>query len=335
MQRYFFSATYTNSILLFTNFYNNACVYHKKTLSLPDIMRKNTLHITLLFLLAIALPCHAEIIRGDNGENVNWTFNTNTGEFSLFGSGTKWESDSTQSLPWYDYLGEIRNIHIASDVSYIGAWAFAGCVKLTTFTLPSSVKRVGTGILYNTGGISEPIYNDSIFLYLPTNYSGPYVLPEGPRCIAGGAFFGCSELTTVKIPDTYTEIGEYAFSNCKKMMTITIKGNVKEIAAGTFDECSSLKAPKLPDSIIRIGENAFSGCVSFTSFVIPNGTEEIGEKAFALCAKLSSVRFPSSIQKICAHAFVYCDELHSVNIPNTSCKLERSSFPYHCTVTYK
>ena len=310
-------------------------VVKKDYLCLIITMRKNTIYITFALLLAFSLSCKAEIIRGDNGEGVNWTFNTNTGEFSLFGSGNKWESDSTQSLPWYDYLGDILKVHIASDVTYIGSWAFAGCTKLKTFALPSSVKHVGTGILYNTGGISEPVYNDSVFLFLPTDYSGQYELPAGPRKIAGGAFFGCTALTIVKVPDSYTEIGEYAFSHCSHLMTITIKGNIKEIADGTFDECSNLKAPKLPESITRIGVSAFSGCTSFTSFVVPNGTEEIAEKAFALCSKLSSVKFPSSLQKVHAHAFVYCDELHSVNIPNSSCKLERSSFPYHCTVTYK
>ena len=310
-------------------------VTKKDYLCLIITMRKNTFYTIIILISYLAFPCSAEIIRGENGEDVNWTFNTTTGEFSLYGRGTKWESDSTQSLPWYDYLGEIRKVYIATDVTYLGSWAFAGCAKLNNFTLPTSVRRVGTGILYNTGGITEPVYNDSIFLFLPTNYNGPYTLPEGPRYIAGGAFFGCKELTTIKVPESYKEIGEYAFSHCTKLMTITIKGDIKEIAAGTFDECSSLKAPKLPDGIKCIGENAFSGCISFTSFVVPNGTEEIGEKAFALCSKLSNIRFPSSLQKIHAHAFVYCDELHNVNIPNSACKLERSSFPYHCTVTYK
>ena len=291
--------------------------------------------LVIFILLCFSAISHAEIIRGDNGDKVNWTFNTITGEFSLFGSGTKWLSDSTEMLPWNEYIPEIRSVHIASDVTYIGSWAFAGCSLLKEFILPSSVTHVGIGLLYNCDGITEPVYNDSVFLFLPPSFAGPYILPEGPRTVAGGALFGCKELTSLKIPETYTNIGDYAFSHCSNIMTVTIKGDLKEISDGAFEECSNLKTIKLPDSITRIGALAFSGCVTLTAFVVPKGTKEIGAKAFALCSALNSIKFPSSLVKIEANAFTYCDELHSVNIPNAACKIERSSFPYHCTVTYK
>ncbi len=291
--------------------------------------------ILLCFIAFISLFAQAEVIRGDNGENVNWTFNTATGEFSIFGNGKVWASDSTDILPWYDYLDMIEKVHIASDVCYIGSWAFAGCTHLRTIEIPSSLTDIGVGILYNCTSISHPIYNDSTFIYLPPNYVGSFILPEGRRYIAGGAFFGCKDMTSIKIDDSYTYIGPYAFSHCSRLLAIAIKGEMKEIEAGTFEECSNLKTLKLPDSITRIGANAFSGCTSLTSFVVPSNTNEIEEKAFALCSSLSSIKFPPAMQHIHSHAFIYCDELHSVIIPNSSCKVDRTAFPYHCAVTLR
>ena len=127
-------------------------------------------HIQWLLIAAFTLlPAsftHAEIIRGENGKDVNWTFNTETGVLSLYGKGTVWESDSTQSLPWYNYLPEVKSIYISSDVTYIGAWAFAGSKALREFSLPSNVTKVGIGAFYGCDLLLSPIYNDSVFAFL-------------------------------------------------------------------------------------------------------------------------------------------------------------------------
>ena len=73
------------------------------------------------------------------------------------------------------------------------------------------------------------------------------------------AFAGCSSLTSIKIPDSVTSMGQHAFSECRSLTSITIPDSVTEIGGGAFLHCRSLTdvyfkgdAPKLP------GGNAFS-----------------------------------------------------------------------------
>ena len=91
------------------------------------------------------------------------------------------------------------------------------------------------------------------------------------------------------IPDGVTEIGNYAFSNCKSLTSITI-----------------------PDSVTSIGYNAFSFCASLTSVTIGNGVTEIGDSAFYGCTSLTSVTIPDSVTKIRGVAFFDCTSLTEV-----------------------
>ena len=104
----------------------------------------------------------------------------------------------------------MTSISIPNSVTSIGDWAFAWCDGLTSITIPNSVTSIGMGAFDGCTGLTSPIYNDHLFAYMPTSYSGAYIIPDGIKQIAGKAFYGCSGLTSVYVP-SHTEIGEDAF----------------------------------------------------------------------------------------------------------------------------
>ena len=85
------------------------------------------------------------------------------------------------------------------------------------------------------------------------------------------------------IPNGVTEIGEYAFSKCGNLTTVTIPDGVTEIGAAAFIFCAGLLKIAIPDSVTTIGEWAFLGCLKLMTVNIPESVTEIGPCAFAGC----------------------------------------------------
>ena len=150
-------------------------------------------------------------------------------------------------------------------------------------------------------------------------------IPEGVINIGGGAFSGCSGLTSVTIPEGVTSIGDYAFRGCSGLTSISVEsGNpvydsrnncnaLIETATNTLIAgCNNTIIPK---GVTSIGNNAFLGCSGLTSVTIPEGVINIYGGAFAGCSNLSSVTIPEGVINIGAGAFVGCSNLTSVTIP--------------------
>lgn len=88
------------------------------------------------------------------------------------------------------------------------------------------------------------------------------------------------DITSIIIPSTVTEIGEYTFYNCHLLKSITIPDGVTSIGNDAFEKCSSLTSITIPDSVTSIGKWAFYNCSSLTSITIPNSVIEINNRAF-------------------------------------------------------
>ena len=120
-------------------------------------------------------------------------------------------------------------------------------------------------------------------LKAPESLSGKYTIRKGVKVIGNSAFWLCSSLTNINIPNGVTTIGEGAFVRCKSLTIINIPNSVTTIGEGAFAWCKSLTSINIPNSVTTIGERAFSGCESLTNINIPNSVTTIGEGAFYTC----------------------------------------------------
>lgn len=140
-------------------------------------------------------------------------------------------------------------------------------------------------------------------------------LPKSLTMIPGGAFCGCSSLTSIDIPDGVTSIGADAFAGCS-LTSINIPDGVTIIQSGTFGGCSSLTSINIPDGVTDIGYNAFAGCSSLVSIELPDGLDSIAENTFGNCSSLVSIDIPDGVTSIGARAFSGCSSLTSLDIPD-------------------
>ena len=158
------------------------------------------------------------------------------------------------------------------------------------------------------------------------------VLPEGVTEIqsAGsgmwGAFFGCTSLESVELPNSLTRIGSNAFNGCVKLAGIDLPDAVSQIGAGAFNGCTDLSSVKLPKSLRELSNDIFRGCVSLTGIKLNGNIKNIGSNAFADCRELRGLTIPPGIKTIGAYAFSGCYGLTDILLPGTVISLGASAF---------
>nr|MCR4920529.1 leucine-rich repeat domain-containing protein [Bacteroidaceae bacterium] len=140
------------------------------------------------------------------------------------------------------------------------------------------------------------------------------------------AFSECKKLTSVTIPNSVTNIGGYSFSECTSLTSITIPNSVTSIGEYAFWGCTSLASITIPNSVTSIEKGAFYGCTSLASVTIPNSVTSIGAGAFWGCTTLASITIPNSVTSIGERAFSGCTSLASVTIPNSVTSIGGEAF---------
>ncbi len=143
-------------------------------------------------------------------------------------------------------------------------------------------------------------------------------IPNSVTSIGGYAFHQCFALTSITIPNSVTSIGEYTFHSCYSLTSVTIPNTLTSLNTGIFGTCSSLASVTIPNSVTSIAPDAFNRCSSLTSITIPNSVTSIGHAAFAVCSSLASVTIPNSVASIDYLAFQDCISLTSFTCNITS-----------------
>lgn len=211
--------------------------------------------------------------------------------------------------------------------------------------IPSSMMAYSAkidGIYYDLNsstGTATVTYKDRIVSNNANAYTGDVVIPEtftyngilySVTTIGPQAFYGCSNLTSVSIPEGVTKIGTQAFYDCSKLTSVSLPPSLTSIETASFSGCSRLSSVDIPNSVNAIGSSAFSECKGLTSVVIPAGLTNIESHTFQDCTNLTSVTIPNSVKGILSSAFKGCTKLTSITIPNSVKTIEQSAF-YGCT----
>ena len=122
------------------------------------------------------------------------------------------------------------------------------------------------------------------------------------------------KINCVVIRNGVTSIGNWAFSGCTGLVSITIPDSVTSIGDSAIRGCTGLTSITIPDSVTDIGNSAFNGCTGLTSITIPDSVTGIDVSAFAGCTGLASITIPDSVTFIDASAFAYCTGLASITV---------------------
>ncbi len=129
------------------------------------------------------------------------------------------------------------------------------------------------------------------------------------------AFYGCSLLVSVTIPETVEAIGDYAFGYCSALTDIALPESVITVGEGAFYCCWALTSADLPRWVESIGDKCFYGCTGLTSVSIGGSIDRLGESVFDGCSALVSVTLPDSIGSIGYRAFYGCSSLTDIKFP--------------------
>ena len=185
-------------------------------------------------------------------------------------------SDSVTEIGSQAFYGcsSLTSVTIGNRVTMIGYYAFSGCSSLTSVTIPNRVTEIGDGAFYNCSSLTSVTIGNNVTT-LGTNpfkdcsklteFNGKFASADKRCLIVDGVLnsfaIGCG-LTEYAIPNSVTEIGDWAFYNCSNLTSVTIPNSVTEIGDWAFLYCSSLTSVTIPDSVTEIGRESFHNCTN-------------------------------------------------------------------------
>ena len=149
-----------------------------------------------------------------------------------------------------------------------------------------------------------------------------------------GAFYNCTSMESVTIPNSIKYIGVGAFSACTSLKNIDIRtsgNNIIRICDSAFNGCTSLKSIVIPGNVEFLwvaGGCTFGGCTSLKNVVIENGVTVISGWLFERCSSLESISIPDSVTEIQPCAFFNCTSLKSITIPKSVTNMSNCSLGY-------
>lgn len=140
----------------------------------------------------------------------------------------------------------------------------------------------------------------------------------GLNQIEESAFYGCTELTSIIIPNLINTIDVSAFENCSRLTSFIIPNSVTFINDGAFFNCIELNSVTIGNSVISFGNSSFN-TTGLTSINIPNSVTSIGNYAFANCNNLTVVITEAIISPtLTSNVFLDNSSLTNIYVPAES-----------------
>ena len=221
----------------------------------------------------------------------------------------------------------ISEVNIHKNIVGIGREAFDGCTNLTSLVIPKTITSIGTNAIpstctihvyrpsagYDYRSTNRVILNDS---YTTGNDTFYYVVNDD-GCVE---IIGCKTTSTELTVPTEIEgkvvnkIGDYGFSECTTINSITIPSNIKSIGKYAFNKCTGLINATIPTTVDSVGDYAFYNCTGLVNVTISEGVQSIGEGAFYNCTSLVEAVVPDTAVKVGSHAFYNCTSMTTATI---------------------
>lgn len=251
---------------------------------------KKVLFLLLAAMMAVgaakgteyAGTCGAE----DDGANLSWVLNTESGELSISGHGAM-----GKDRPWKPYSDSIISIKINKGVTSIAPYAFSRCRNLQSVQLPSTLVEI----------------HDKAF-----SQSGIRAITIGSLKRFGSSVFDrCEELRSVTFGDTVKSFGRGCFNMCVNLEHIVLPKYVHHMGFYSF----VVHCDKLPvTDDIRYADTylAKAAVKDKKHYVVRKGTKWIEEFAFSDCEQMQTITLPASVIEIGTNAFRNCVSLQSV-----------------------
>ena len=240
---------------------------------------------------------------------------------------------------WFNYKeASIKEVILGDNVNTIGNSAFYGCTGLTTIEIPNSVTTIETKAFSGCTGLTTVKIGSGLTsvvdyafencnniekLELNCSTIGSWfknkasikevILGDNVNTIGNSAFYDCTGLASIEIPNSVTTIEGYAFYRCAGLTSIEIPNSVTTIGFGAFNGCG-LTSIEIPNSVTTIGGSAFGYCSRLTTIEIPNSVTTIGDRAFGYCSRLTTVKIGSGLETVGDDAFKECNNIEKLEL---------------------
>ncbi len=301
---------------------------------------------------------------GTCGDNLTWSYSKSKKTLTISGSGEMWNWQ-TDNPEWYSFHDDIEKVVIKSGVTSIGIYAFYYCSNLDEITIPSSVVSIGAGAFEETELYKDnDNWSDNGALYIekrlitvkPKKVESTFNIRKSTTLIADNAFYGCTKLQEITIPENVTSVGKAAFYGCTKLSKITVSDNIEHIGDSCFTSTAFFNNAenrtstgglylgkylinvaetakgsfKIKKSTLAVANAAFKGCTGITSVTVQQGVKFISNSIFSGCTALKEVILSDTVTAIGSKAFFNCKALEKITLPESLTSVGANAF-YSCT----